>query len=308
MMAAPAFQDKVFANLCQGIDHLYTDQQLCDLKVVVGEQTFECHRLVLAAVSQFFQALLTSSWRESSSGIVNIEHEDVPAESFSLLLDILYHGKDIITMETAKDILKMSIFLQVKFLEDYCEQYLSDNMAPDTCLGVWLFADRYQLTTLAKKASHMAVTQCTDVPKSKEVVQLSKGTLLIFLSSQKQLSMDGVCETILRWVEGDIESRKDHLGELLPFVSFPHLTQEYLSTLMAYMHHPLKDTVFGKFMLMCAVAIYATSLMYPRSELESCFPLRNSNVTRCIPESIDVWWWWLVPFLLSIEFNAPVPG
>nr|KAG5700269.1 hypothetical protein BaRGS_022896 [Batillaria attramentaria] len=245
MMAAPAFQDKVFANLCQGIDHLYTDQQLCDLKVVVGEQTFECHRLVLAAVSQFFQALLTSSWRESSSGIVNIEHEDVPAESFSLLLDILYHGKDIITMETAKDILKMSIFLQVKFLEDYCEQYLSDNMAPDTCLGVWLFADRYQLTTLAKKASHMAVTQCTDVPKSKEVVQLSKGTLLIFLSSQKQLSMDGVCETILRWVEGDIESRKDHLGELLPFVSFPHLTQEYLSTLMAYMHHPLKDTVFG---------------------------------------------------------------
>ena len=112
------FQVKVLSSICRGIDSMYKDGLLCDLKVSVGHVTFDCHSLVLAAVSGFFQALITSSWRESQNGHVTIEHEDVTAESFQMLLDILYKAKEVITKETAKDVLRMSIYLQVRATEN----------------------------------------------------------------------------------------------------------------------------------------------------------------------------------------------
>ena len=112
------FQVKVLSSICRGIDSMYKDGLLCDLKVTVGHVTFDCHSLVLAAVSGFFQALVTSSWRESQNGHVTIEHEDVTAESFQMLLDILYKAEEVITKETAKDVLRMSIYLQVRATEN----------------------------------------------------------------------------------------------------------------------------------------------------------------------------------------------
>ena len=112
--APSAFQIKVLANLCQGIDSIYNDRLLCDLKVTVGQVTFDCHLLVMAAVSGFFQSLMSSPWQESHTGQVELKHDDVTAESFQMLLDILYKTKEVITMQTARDVLRMSVFLQVK--------------------------------------------------------------------------------------------------------------------------------------------------------------------------------------------------
>ena len=108
-----AFQVKVLSNISQGIDSIYNDRLLCDLKVTVGHVTFDCHRLVMAAVSGFFQGLMSAPWQESQTGQVKIEHEDVTTESFQMLLDILYKNEEVITEETVKDVLRMSIFLQV---------------------------------------------------------------------------------------------------------------------------------------------------------------------------------------------------
>ena len=109
------FQVKVLASLSQGLHSIYSDRLLCDLKVTVGPQTFDCHRLVLAAVSGFFRSLVSSSWVESGTREVTIEHEDVTAESFQMLLDILYKTEDVISEATAKDVLRMASFLQVRF-------------------------------------------------------------------------------------------------------------------------------------------------------------------------------------------------
>ncbi|KAK7116792.1 kelch-like protein 6 [Littorina saxatilis] len=235
------FQVKVMANICQGIDGIYNETLLCDLKVTVGHVTFECHRLVLAAVSGFFQALMSSSWAESRKGEVKIEHEDVTPESFQMLLDILYKTEEVITKETATDVLRMAIFLQVKFLEEHCLAYLDTNMTPDVCVGTWMFAEKYQLPALAQRASDMASDQIDQVVEHDEILQLPKAMLLIMLGSQRKLSMDDLCRTILRWVEEEPEARQPNLSELLPFVSFPQLSPVYISELMNYyFDHPFR--------------------------------------------------------------------
>lgn len=134
----------------------------------------------------------------------------------------------------------------MKFLEEHCVEYLNKNITPDLCVGTWMFAEKYQLPTLAQTAAAMASDQIDEVVKSDEFLQLPKAMLLVILGSQRKLSMDDLCRTILRWVEKKPESRQAHLGELLPFVSFPQLSPVYINDLMKYFQHPLGKYMAGK--------------------------------------------------------------
>ncbi|KAK7457967.1 hypothetical protein BaRGS_00039139 [Batillaria attramentaria] len=251
------FQNKVLAGLQGGFNHLYSHGLLFDLTVAIGDETFECHRFMLAAASDFFKASLTSSWCESSSRLVRLDHSDVTSDSFRLLLDILYEGKDVVTMTTARGILKMAIFLQIKFLQDDVKAYLSDNMSADTCIGIWQFAELYELKQLAQEAADLAVTEFELVSICDEFLDIPKTFLLILLSSvtssrftstklsENARQMDCLFYAILRWVEADADSRKTHLPELLPFVCFPQLTPGCLDKAVAYLNHPFRDVMFG---------------------------------------------------------------
>ena len=107
------FKLEVKNNLIRGIYSIFNDGLLCDLKVSVSGKTFACHRLILASASGYFRSLASSFWEESRTGEVKLEHEDVTAESFQMLLDILYKSENVIDMSTAKDVLRMASYLQV---------------------------------------------------------------------------------------------------------------------------------------------------------------------------------------------------
>ena len=76
----------------------------------------------------------------------------------------------------------------------------------------------------------MASDEFDQVIQSDEFLQLPKSMLLVVLGSQRKLSMDDLCRTILRWVEHDAEGRQKYFSELLPFVSFPQLSPAYITS------------------------------------------------------------------------------
>lgn len=244
-MATTTLAHRAFATICRGLGQQLDQEDFCDVTVVVGETGFSCHRAVLASVSEFFRTSLKPCWREASSRRVEITHEDVSAESFGYLMDIFYRGEDVANYETAKDLLKMSVYLQIDFLQDYCSEYLQTNLKPEFCLETWQFAQKYDLDTLAEKSFKMAVDQISSVSQQEELLTLPKSMLLIVLSEQQKLSMDDVCKTILRWVEADQEARRTQLLELLPFVCFPRLSLGYLCDLVTYLNHPFSKILFG---------------------------------------------------------------
>lgn len=236
---------RMLRHLRIGLSHLCKEGELCDVTITVGEKTFVCHRLILSAVSRFFRSSLNSAWQESCSRVVVIEHEDVTAQSFQFLLDILYDAHDVITMDTVQDVLRMAIFLQISSLEEHCVSYLIENIEPANCLGIWQLAEKYELTALREKAINLAVTRFQNTMESKEFLQLPKSMLLILLASQTEVKSDQLLERILGWVKADEDPRRRHLGELLPFVGFIDLNPDYLSELVGYLNHPFRDAVFG---------------------------------------------------------------
>lgn len=246
-MAAGSFEDKAFANICRGLGQLLAEGNFCAVCIIVGEKQFSCHRVVLASVSTFFKTSLMKASREGSSSVIDITHDDVSPESFEILMNILYIGTDVVNKENGKDILRMCVYLQVKFLEDHCVDYLCKNLQVEICLETWRFAQKYDLETLAQACYKMAAEQIKLILQQDELLTLPKSMLQVLLSLQTQLSADDICKTILRWVEAKQEARSIHLAEFLPFVCFTSLSSQYLCELVSYLNHPFREVLFGMY-------------------------------------------------------------
>lgn len=251
-MASENFTDKTFSNICRGLGQLLAEGNFCDVCVIIGDKQFSCHRVVLASVSTFCKKSLMTASREGVSSVIGITHEDVSQQAFEYLMDVLYRGTDVITKENAKDILRMSVYLQIKFLEDHCVGFICKNLIVDTCLESWQFAQKYDLEDFAEVCYKMAVDKIKIIAQQEELLALPKSMVLILLSLQTQLSADDICKTVFRWVEAKQDTRAVHLIEFLPFVCFPLLSSQYLCELVVYFNHPFREVLFGKYMVRVA--------------------------------------------------------
>ncbi|KAK7476615.1 hypothetical protein BaRGS_00032161 [Batillaria attramentaria] len=208
--------------ITEGIGRLYLDRMFFDLKVVISGSTFECHRAVLAAVSEFFMSSLACMWQEGASRVVHINHEDVTVESFNLLLGVLYDNAKL-TEENAKQLLKTATYLHIPFLETTCIRLLGFKPRPECSLGIMQLAERYGYFKLYKRVLSRAVDHFETVVNGEEFLDLPKAMLLVFLAEYTQLRKSAaalVFQAVVRWVGADTPSRLLHIGELLQFVSF----------------------------------------------------------------------------------------
>lgn len=56
----PSVESLYFPALTQGISKDWAEGHFADLEVIVEGQKFKCHRIILAAMSQYFSTMFTS--------------------------------------------------------------------------------------------------------------------------------------------------------------------------------------------------------------------------------------------------------
>lgn len=232
-------------SIFEGIGYLHYQNKFRDVNIHVKGQRFCCHRVLLASVSKFFEKNLAPGNTKIYPIDVHINNDNVTPQLFRSLLELLYTGKDPVTMKSVKDYLKMSAYLQIDSLTKYCESFLVNNFTANNVLSFWKFAQAQSLTNVAKLCYTWAAEHIDILPQD-ELLSLPKSMLLIILSLQKKLSMDAVCQTILSWVETDLDKRQTYLEELLPFVCFPHLSPSYLFDLSCNLRYQLNDVLCGE--------------------------------------------------------------
>ena len=70
---------------------LWREGQLCDIEVTVEGRSFQAHRIVLAARSEYMNALFGSGMAESKSASISVAEMD--ADAFGLVLEWMYEGR-----------------------------------------------------------------------------------------------------------------------------------------------------------------------------------------------------------------------
>lgn len=222
---------------------LLLDQSLTDCELVASDgAVLPAHRIILAASSGFFRALLCGAWRQQQEGCgpaapapqrPGVERwtlSGVDGPSLQLLLAAIYSKRLPLTADgVSQDIprlLAASNYLEVLPVKEACCQYLRSQLSLETVAATLSLAAAHDCTDLLADASRFFEGHFSQLLKSEESSSLAvlPPDLLRTL-----LSSDGLCiqsevdvaHAALLWAAADPQQRAPLLLELLPAARMP---------------------------------------------------------------------------------------
>lgn|SRR5690349_17203853 len=114
---------------------LYASHLLSDISLVVGENRYPAHRVILSASSEVFQCmLLNPQWQECKESVIHLVEDPQSSRVFPQFLKYLYTGQVRISIETAMPLLSLADKYNIKDLIVLCRDYMSKNIAVAGCI------------------------------------------------------------------------------------------------------------------------------------------------------------------------------
>ncbi|XP_052769658.1 BTB/POZ domain-containing protein 9-like [Mya arenaria] len=193
------------SSLSTNLGDLIDNSEYSDITLVVEERQFPAHKVILAARSEYFRAMLFGGLMESQPGTSEIRLQDTSAKAFEALLKYMYTGKmNLLEVkeEHLLDILGMAHRYGFTELESSISDYLKAILNIRNVCLIYDLAHIYSLHSLCDVCKDFMDRNATQILHSEAFLQLS-------MQSVKELiSRDSFCapeieifSSIQRWAE-----------------------------------------------------------------------------------------------------------
>ncbi|KAG5447288.1 Kelch-like protein 3 [Clonorchis sinensis] len=165
---------------------------------------------------------------ESCSECVVIN--DVDEGALVQLVNFLYTGELFLNEETVEALLLASDLLQISPARDACCRFLQSQLHPENCLGISRFAKWHNCTKLWESSMRFVCEHFAEVLGScDEFMQLSADDMEQLVASDRlTVSEDRIFEAVLRWIEYDMDKRRQNAKRLLNHVRFGLLSRAHV--------------------------------------------------------------------------------
>ncbi|GFO04351.1 kelch-like protein 38 [Plakobranchus ocellatus] len=130
------FIDEGFAtDMVKSLAAYKNDQAFSDVTVVAGTTGFLCHRMVLAAKSEFFRsALIKGDKNEDKLSEGKVELEKIDGDTFSNILNYIYCGEITFTEDNLRNIWDAARRLKIYFVTEKSKEFFRKTLSLDNCL------------------------------------------------------------------------------------------------------------------------------------------------------------------------------
>ncbi|XP_070116160.1 actin-binding protein IPP isoform X3 [Equus asinus] len=225
---SPFSSDKHAQLILAQINKMRNEQHFCDVQLQVGKETFQVHRLVLAASSPYFAALFTGGMKESSKDVVQIL--GIEAGIFRILLDFIYTGIVNVGVNNVQELIVAADMLQLTEVVNLCCEFLKGQIDPLNCIGVFQFSEQIACHDLLEFTENYIHVHFLEVHSGEEFLALTKDQLIKILRSE-ELSIEDEYQVFLaamQWILKDLGKRRKYVVEVLDPVRFPLLPPQRL--------------------------------------------------------------------------------
>jgi len=264
----------------ESMEHLRRNEELCDVELVVDQQCFRAHRVVLAASSMYFRAMFCRQMAESGQRRVVIQGVD--ADALDSLIKFSYTCTLEINEDNAQSLLAASNFLQMLRAREACCKFLQERLDCSNCLDVADFAEFQSCHELLEVALTYARRNFTEVSKGERFCQISYTRMKHFLTSNDLHLPEGeeaVFLALIQWTKYNLSERRSNFAEFLNQVKLPLLGQEFFAVEVAANHLVSSNEGCMKLIREAARALYNDS--YPNGMTHLCR----------LPTQIPMKWW-----------------
>lgn len=200
---------------------LRDEGKLFDFTIKVGERELKSHKVLLAACSDYFKAMLSSDSRECRDNLVELE--DVEPETMESILDFCYTSRIDINVNTVQSTLMVASRLQFLSIQEMCVNYLRELIDIFNCLCILRISSTCNLTDLYQRTLEFCLDNFCKITDTPEFLDLEPSYLKILVSND-YLNVDKeveVVNSVMRWLNADKEGRLKHLDDILSQARFP---------------------------------------------------------------------------------------
>ena len=218
-------------ELIERINALRTEQRFCDVTVVVKDQKFQAHKLVLAAAGGFFLSLLESQMKETTEDLIKIELQEATAPVMEEVLAYVYTGNVSLTTENGHDLIATADYLLLPGLKTMAEDFLKLHLTIENSVFNYYFAEKYQCCGLKEESFKMIHENFTKVMETADFLSLDEKQVVNWVSSDDVIveAEQDIFKGIVRWVLHNRSEREKTFPKLLQQVRLSSVSHEYLA-------------------------------------------------------------------------------
>jgi len=224
LFSSEQLQPKVFLQL----NEYRKENCFCDVTIQVEDETFHAHKVVLSSASPYFHAMFTQGMRERNAEVVQLH--DINSATITLLLDFIYTSKILIIEDNVQQLLPAANMLQLTEVRDACCRFLFNQLDPCNALGILLFADTHNCPELVKTTEKYVLQNFVKISHKEEFLALTFERVKFLLVSDLLIVDDEsfLYLALMNWIKHDLNSRKQHLYDLLSLVKLPLMGRDFL--------------------------------------------------------------------------------
>lgn len=214
--------------LQDGLKELLNENKFVDCTLKVGDRSFPCHRLIMAACSPYFREIFFTEDGKEVENTKEVVLDDVSPSILGMIIQYLYSAEIDLTDDNVQDIISVANKFQIPSVFTVCVNYLQKKLSMGNCMAIFRMGLVLNCPRLAVAARNYIADHFELLYKDEEFLKLAAHELFAIIGGDS-LNVEKeelVFEAVMAWVRHDKERLKV-LKDAFNCIRFRLLPEKY---------------------------------------------------------------------------------
>ncbi|KAM7375235.1 hypothetical protein PAMA_014364 [Pampus argenteus] len=215
--------------LQDGLKELLNENKFVDCTLKVGDRSFPCHRLIMAACSPYFRDIFFTEDGKEVENTKEVVLEDVNPSILDMIIQYLYSAEIDLTDDNVQDIMAVANRFQIPSVFTVCVNYLQKKLSLGNCLAIFRLGLVLNCPRLAVAARNYIADRFELLHKEEEFLKLAAHELFAVIGGDS-LNVEKeelVFEAVMAWVHHEKDKRIKVLKDAFNCIRFRLLPEKY---------------------------------------------------------------------------------